>query len=102
MRCWTTWQKQLGVIKTVRATLEKRKNQGLVVQGTMAELVEAERRAEELKREYEDVTKLIKSEMVRFEIEKVDDFRLALAEYVDGLCKKQEEVRSVFFEIRSS
>ena len=93
VRCWTAWQKQLGVIKNVRITLEKRKNQGLVLQGSMAELVEAERRAEELKREYEDVTKLIKSEMVRFEIEKVDDFRLALAEYVDGLCKKQEEVR---------
>ena len=94
LRCWTAWQKQLGVVKTLKAALEKRKHQGLVIQSSLAEIVDAERRAEDLKREFEDVTKLIKSEMLRFDLEKVDDFKNGLIEYVDGLTKKQAEVRS--------
>jgi sorting nexin-1/2 len=46
--------------------------------------------------DFEDVSKLTKAEMARFDKEKVDDFKKALEEYTDSLALRQREV-SLFF-----
>lgn len=88
VKLWQTWQKQLSVLRSIE---RKRESQGDTWQ---AEQREAEQRSDHAKREYEDSTKLVSAELVRFEVEKGEDFRLALASYVDSLCKAQAEVCS--------
>ncbi|KAK4700994.1 hypothetical protein P7C70_g5249, partial [Phenoliferia sp. Uapishka_3] len=44
------------------------------------------------KQDFEDVSKLTKAEMARFDKEKVEDFKKAVEEYADGLVLRQREV----------
>jgi len=44
--------------------------------------------------DFEDVSKLTKAEMARFDKEKVDDFKKALEEYSESLAVRQREVSS--------
>lgn len=53
----------------------------------------SERRAVEAKREFDTVTKLIKVEMARFEGERVEDFKIALEQFLLGMIRKQKTVR---------
>lgn len=53
---------------------------------------QAERRQLDAKSDFEDVSKLTKAEMARFDKEKVDDFKRAVEEYVEGLARRQREV----------
>ena len=57
---------------------------------------QAERRALESKSDFEDVSKLTKAEMARFDKEKVDDFKRAIEDYAEGLAKRQREVVSIW------
>lgn len=86
LKLWQTWQKQLAALKSVE---RKRESQGDTWQ---AEHRDAEMRAEQARREFEDSTKLVGAELIRFEVEKGEDFRLALGAYVDALYKAQTEV----------
>lgn len=56
--------------------------------------VQAERRAHDAQNEFEDVSKLIKVEMQRFDKEKVDDFKAGVSRYVDGMLQRQRVVGS--------
>lgn len=47
--------------------------------------------------DFEDVSKLTKAEMARFDKEKVDDFKKALEEFADSLAVRQREVSEEFF-----
>lgn len=44
------------------------------------------------KRDFEDVCKLTRAEMVRFDKEKVDDFKSAIENHVEGMLLRQREV----------
>lgn len=52
--------------------------------------------------DYEDVSKLTKAEMARFDKEKVDDFKKALEEYSESLAVRQREVSSDSLFVRRS
>lgn len=45
------------------------------------------------KHDFDDVSKLTKAEMARFDKEKVDDFKKAVEEHADGMAMRQREVR---------
>lgn len=53
----------------------------------------AERRASEAKLEFEQVSKLVKSELARFEQERIQDFKDSLQIFLDGMIVRQKEVR---------
>ena len=57
---------------------------------------QAERRALDAKSDFEDVSKLTKAEMARFDKEKVDDFKRAVEDYAEGLARRQREVVNVW------
>lgn len=57
---------------------------------------QAERRALEAKHEFDHVSKLVKSEMSRFEKERVDDFKDSLHAFLEGMISRQKEVRGVY------
>lgn len=54
---------------------------------------QAERKMLDSRHDFEDVSKLTKAEMARFDKEKVEDFKRALEEYADSLAARQREVR---------
>lgn len=47
------------------------------------------------KSDFDDVSKLTKAEMARFDKEKVDDFKKAIEDYADGMAARQREVRAL-------
>lgn len=55
--------------------------------------IQAERRSLDAKEDFEDVSKLTKAEMARFDKEKIEDFKKAVVDYADGMVVRQREVR---------
>ena len=53
------------------------------------------------KQEFEQVSKLVKSEVARFERERIDDFKASLESFLDGMIKRQKEVRLLSSTITS-
>lgn len=54
--------------------------------------MQAERRASDAKLEYEQVSKLVKTEMARFEQERIEDFKESLQAFLEGMISRQKEV----------
>lgn len=54
---------------------------------------QTERRMIDARQDFEDVSKLTKAEMARFDKEKVDDVKKAIEDYADGMAARQREVR---------
>ena len=52
----------------------------------------AERKVHEAKQDFDRCGKLIKTEMARFEEERIQDFKLALQAFVDGMIERQKTV----------
>lgn len=86
LKLWQTWQKANALAHAIA----RKRDAGQT--SLVNELHDAERRCEDAKREFDDATKLVGAELVRFEVEKAEDFRLALQGYVEGLFKAQQEV----------
>lgn len=57
--------------------------------------IQAERRASECKLEFEQVSKLVKQEMARFERERIGDFKDSLHAFLEGMIARQKEVSLV-------
>lgn len=60
---------------------------------SLAQVGEAERRALEAKSEFDQVSKLVKTEVARFEQERIEDFKNALEAFLDGMISRQKDVR---------
>lgn len=61
----------------------------------MIVFIKAERRALESKVEYEQVSRLVKSEVARFEQERIEDFKDSLHAFLEGMISRQKEVRGL-------
>ena len=57
--------------------------------------IKAERRASESKLENEPVSNLVKSEVARFEQERIEDFKDSLHAFLEGMISRQKEVRGL-------
>jgi sorting nexin-1/2 len=53
---------------------------------------QAERRALDAKQEYEHCSKLIKTEVARFEQERIEDFKDSLHTFLEGMIARQKDV----------
>jgi sorting nexin-1/2 len=94
LKCYANWQRALSTAQSLRGQHDRARQRGAPpYPDAIHELSETDRRAEDAKREFEDVSKLFKAEMVRFDAEKVDDFRIALISHIDGLIVRQKQVQ---------
>jgi len=59
---------------------------------SLSQIAEAERRASEAKLEYEQVSKLVKTEVARFEQERIEDFKDSLHAFLEGMISRQKEL----------
>lgn len=53
---------------------------------------QAERRTLDAKHEYDHVSKLVKTEVARFEQERIEDFKDSLHAFLEGMISRQTEV----------
>ncbi|GAA5911460.1 uncharacterized protein JCM6883_005763 [Sporobolomyces salmoneus] len=98
IKAYHTWQTADSRLRKAQAEHEKGKRSGRthseLLPDSVAMLADAERKMLDARHDFEDVSKLTKAEMARFDKEKVDDFKKALEEYTDSLALRQREVVS--------
>ncbi|KAG1881142.1 Vps5 C terminal like-domain-containing protein [Suillus subluteus] len=96
MRTYTAWQNADSDVRRVKQNHERLRAQGRLptdrMSHTVSQISEAERRALDAKHEFDQCSKLIKSEMARFEQERVDDFKISLQSFLDGMITRQKEL----------
>ncbi|KAL4065858.1 Vps5 C terminal like-domain-containing protein [Scleroderma citrinum] len=96
IRTYTSWQNADAEVRRARQMHDRAKAQGRLptdrVGHTVSLVAEAERRALDAKHEFDQCSKLIKSEMSRFEQERVEDFKNVLQAFLDGMISRQKEL----------
>ncbi|KAI8985457.1 Vps5 C terminal like-domain-containing protein, partial [Pilobolus umbonatus] len=83
------YQKKSGLFEKLKI---QQKNKTDKVQSYQQELNEMKERVDELQGEYEDISKLIKSELDRFDKEKVEDFRDSVENFLRGMIEHQKQI----------
>lgn len=63
--------------------------------------LQAERRALDAKQEFDHSSKLIKTEVARFEQERIEDFKESLQIFLEGMISRQKEVRILLLAFES-
>ncbi|KAF8555974.1 Vps5-domain-containing protein [Imleria badia] len=100
VRTYTSWQTADAEVRRARQIHERARAQGRLpterVGHTINLVAEAERRALDAKHEFDQCSKLIKSEMARFEQERIDDFKDALQAFLNGMVSRQKELISAW------
>lgn len=96
IRMYYAWQSVDKHVKSVKQQHEMNRAQGKLtpdqLSRSLALVAEAERRALEAKQEFEQVSRLVKSEMARFEQERIEDFKNSLEAFLSGMISKQKEL----------
>ncbi|KAI0272519.1 Vps5 C terminal like-domain-containing protein [Gloeopeniophorella convolvens] len=96
VRVYHAWQAADADLRRIKQTHERNRAQGKVASDrlghTYSQIGEAERRALDAKQEFEQVSRLVKSEVARFEAERVDDFKKSLEGLLDGMITRQKEI----------
>ncbi|KAG6330139.1 hypothetical protein ID866_8949 [Astraeus odoratus] len=90
IRTYTSWQHADAEVRRARQMHDRAKAQGRLPSDRTGHT--AERRALDAKHEFDQCSKLIKSEMARFEQERVDDFKDILQTFLDGMISRQREL----------
>ncbi|KAM0748347.1 Vps5-domain-containing protein [Meredithblackwellia eburnea MCA 4105] len=97
IKAYHAWQAADLNFRKAAAAHEKAKKSGRahgeMLGLSLGETADAERKMMDAKQDFEDVSKLTKAEMARFDKEKIDDFKRAVAVYADGMVSRQREVR---------
>lgn len=95
---WVSWQKSNEEFSKQQARHEKlkRETNGRIhpdkLHTSLTDLSESEIKSLNLKREFETISKNCKEEMDRFDKVKVEEFKQALENWIDGMIQRQEEV----------
>ncbi|GAA5861846.1 hypothetical protein JCM3774_001324 [Rhodotorula dairenensis] len=107
VKAYHTWQAAESNVRKLHAAHEKAKRSGRthseLMSLSVAEIADdgrlrltfdnqAERKMLDARHDFDDVSKLTKAEMARFDRDKVDDFKRALEDYADSLAERQREV----------
>ncbi|KAF8634597.1 hypothetical protein AX17_004186 [Amanita inopinata Kibby_2008] len=98
IRVYHSWKTAESDLLRTKQTHEKNRAQGRIpterLSYSLSQIAEAERRTMEAKHEYEYVSKLVKTEMARFEQERIEDFKNTLQTFLDGMITRQRELIS--------
>ncbi|KAH8832985.1 Vps5 C terminal like-domain-containing protein [Flagelloscypha sp. PMI_526] len=96
IRTYHAWRNSESEANRVKQSQERNRSQGRIpperVSWSLSQIAEAERRALESKREFEDVSKLTKKEVARFERERIEDFKNTLHAFLEGMITRQKEL----------
>ncbi|PPR08142.1 hypothetical protein CVT24_012356 [Panaeolus cyanescens] len=96
IRIYHAWKQAESDLLRTKQTHEKNRAQGRIPPDrlgySLSQIAEAERRASESKLEYEHVSKLVKTEVARFEQERIDDFKDSLHAFLEGMISRQKEL----------
>ncbi|THH32468.1 hypothetical protein EUX98_g1726 [Antrodiella citrinella] len=96
IRTYHTWQNADANVKRVKQAHEANRSQGRLpsdqLSRSLAHVGEAERRALEAKAEFDQVSKLVKTEVARFEQERIEDFKDSLEAFLEGMITRQKDL----------
>jgi sorting nexin-1/2 len=94
MKAYQTYQQADSEYQKKVALMEKlkqqRKPEKLV--SSQQELNEMKEKVEELQQDFQDISKLIKNELDRFDKEKVDDFRDSVEQFLRSMIEHQKQI----------
>ncbi|KAF9563121.1 Vps5-domain-containing protein [Agrocybe pediades] len=100
IRVFHAWKNQENELLRTKQTHEKNRAQGKIPTDrlgySLTQIAEAERRASDAKLEYEQVSKLVKLEVARFEQERIEDFKDSLQNFLEGMISRQKELISTW------
>lgn len=98
VRVYHAWQNADADLRRVKQAHERNRSQGKVaaekgdrLRHSYSQISEAERRVLDTKQEFEQVSRLVKSEVARFEQERIEDFKKSLEHLLDGMIARQKE-----------
>ncbi|ORX97821.1 Vps5-domain-containing protein [Basidiobolus meristosporus CBS 931.73] len=100
VKSYQSWHHSIADFNKKRAQLEKLRSQSQTKQERLSQLTyetsEAESKVEEEKTKFEDTTSTLKQELVRFDEEKVEDFKASLEKYLRSIISTQMELISLW------
>ncbi|KAJ6619825.1 Vps5 C terminal like-domain-containing protein [Mycena sp. CBHHK59/15] len=96
IRTYHSWRAAEADLLRVKQTHDRNRAQGRIpnerVGYSLAQIAESERRALDAKHEFDQATKLIKTEVARFEQERIEDFKDSLHAFLEGMISRQKEL----------
>ncbi|KAJ7155346.1 Vps5 C terminal like-domain-containing protein [Mycena crocata] len=95
IRSYHSWRAADADLLRVKQTHERNRAQGRIPNDragySLSQISESERRALDAKHEFDQATKLIKTEVARFEQERIEDFKDSLHAFLEGMISRQKE-----------
>ena len=99
-KAFHTWHAAESEFSKKRQSMEKIQRQGKTQQDRLsqmsAEVAEAERKVNQARVAFEEMGRLMKNELDRFEKEKVEDFKSGVETFLESSVEAQKEVSSMF------
>ncbi|KAF7356550.1 Beta-glucan synthesis-associated [Mycena venus] len=96
IRTYHSWRAAEADLQRVKQTHERNRAQGRIpnerVGYSLSQVADSERRALDAKHEFDQATKLIKTEAARFEQERIEDFKDSLHAFLEGMIGRQKEL----------
>ncbi|GBE86443.1 Vacuolar protein sorting-associated protein [Sparassis crispa] len=96
VRTYHAWQNADSNLKRVKQAHESNRAQGKLptdqLSRSLALVADAERRALDAKQEFDSVSRLVKSEVARFEHERIEDFKESLEGFLEGMISRQKQL----------
>jgi len=92
IRTYHSWQNADQDIKRAKQAHERSRGQGRASSQSLSVIGEAERRALDMKQDFDKASRLVKTEVARFEQERIEDFRDALQAFLSGMIDRQKEL----------
>jgi sorting nexin-1/2 len=104
-KAFHTWQSAATEMEKRKTTQDKLLRQGKTQQDRLnqlnADVVDAERKVHQAKLAFEDMGRMMRNELERFEREKVEDFKSGVETFLESAVEAQKEVSSVDLITRS-
>ncbi|KAH9920815.1 Vps5-domain-containing protein [Amylocystis lapponica] len=100
VRTYHAWQSADNNAKRIKQQHESNRAQGRLptdqLSRSLSVIADAERRAMDAKQEFEQVSRLVKSEVARFEQERIEDFKSSLEAFLEGMISRQKQLISAW------
>jgi sorting nexin-1/2 len=100
LKSYQTWQTAEHHLVKLRISLEKTKLNSKTkpekVSQIESEIIDAESKIISTKKEFEEISRVLKEEMALFERDKIDDINAAMQGYLDAVIKHQQSMVDVW------
>ncbi|GLH07323.1 Uncharacterized protein GBIM_12811 [Gryllus bimaculatus] len=94
VKIYQNWQHSQQMLNKKRELKAKLELSGKAEKGSLAgmEVIEWEAKVERCQEEFDNITKMIKKEMERFEVNRVKDFKSIIIQYLENLMTHQQQL----------